>query len=79
MRSAIRYNPEDFDLDKPNRLLDEFGRSNRIELVNPLSVFREHVRQGRLFLHRDMHFNPAGHKVFARAVADGIAWATAAH
>ena len=66
------YDPEDFEIDKPYRMLVEFARSNRIEIVNPLQEFREHHSQTKLFLERDMHFNKAGHRYFGRVIAEYI-------
>ena len=61
---------KDFDLDKPYRFLKEFAADENIEIVIPVSVFRQKHKEGRmLYLKRDMHFNATGHKLFARAIA----------
>jgi hypothetical protein len=65
------YRQEDFDLDKPYRLLSEFGEAEGIEFVIPLELFREvHGGSQELYLHRDQHWNELGHELFAQAIVD---------
>lgn len=65
------FDAKDFDLDKPYRLLEKFAATNNIEIVSPINFFRQvHKQEKSLYLERDMHFNPAGHNLFARAIAD---------
>ncbi len=65
------FETKDFDLDKPYQLLKEFADKENIEVVIPVSVFRHMHKEGRvLYLKRDMHFNAAGHELFANAIAD---------
>ncbi len=65
------FETKDFDLDKPYRLLKEFAADENIEAVIPISDFRQMHKEGRmLYLKRDMHFNAAGHELFASAIAD---------
>lgn len=65
------FETKDFDLDKPYRFLKEFAADENIEIVIPVSVFRQKHKEGRmLYLKRDMHFNAAGHELFASAIAD---------
>jgi lysophospholipase L1-like esterase len=69
----LAYEAGDFDPDKPYRLVEEFARSNGIDVVNPVERFRAQERAGtRLYLRRDMHFNAAGHELFAQAIAEHI-------
>lgn len=64
-----RFNPEDFEIEKPYRLLEEFGQAHGIEVINPLSSFkRKHNEDARLFLNRDMHFNALGHELLAHEI-----------
>lgn len=64
-----RFEPEDFDLEQPYRLMEDFARINHIELVNPLETFRRaHHPSRSLYLVRDMHFSPKGHEVFAQEI-----------
>jgi lysophospholipase L1-like esterase len=69
-----RYEPKEFDLDRPYCLLEEFAREHRIEVVNPLARFRI-ARDGgmRLYLPEDLHFSSKGHWLFAEAVAPALA------
>lgn len=65
-----RFESQDFDLDQPYLLMEDFARSNHIELINPLESFRRsHRSPASLYLVRDMHFSPKGHQVFAREIA----------
>ncbi len=65
------FDTKDFDLDKPYRLMKEFAANENIEAVIPVSDFRQMHKEGRmLYLKRDMHFNAAGHELFASAIAD---------
>ncbi len=64
-----KYEPEDFDLDKPYRLLEEFGKEEQIEVLNPVASFRQAQAQRiKLYLPNDMHFTPAGHELFAKEI-----------
>jgi len=65
------FDANDFDLGKPYRIFAEFANANQIELVNPFDRFRE-ARAGKqsLYLRYDMHFNSAGHELFAQALAE---------
>ena len=71
-RHSIAYthfNPEDFEIEKPYRLLEEFGHAHGIEVINPLTSFkRKHHEGARLFLNRDMHFNAVGHELLAHEI-----------
>jgi hypothetical protein len=63
------YEPKDFDLEKPFRLMEEFGSLHNIEIINPLSSLRKaHADGASLFLHRDMHLNKLGHNLLAREI-----------
>ncbi len=65
------FDTMDFDLDKPYRLLKEFAADENIEIVIPVRVFQQMHKEGRkLYLKRDMHFNAAGHDLFASAIAE---------
>lgn len=67
------YGPADFDLDKPYRLLEAFGRAHGIEVVNPVARFRAAAAGGARLYHRnEMHFNAAGHALFAEAIAERL-------
>lgn len=64
-----KFDPDDFDAEKPYRLLAEFGKENDIEVINPLASFKKtHQQKAKLFLNRDMHFNALGHELLAHEV-----------
>lgn len=68
--APTRFEPENFDLDQPYRMMEDFAKINRIELINPLERFRRaHHSSASLYLVRDMHFSPKGHQVFAEEIA----------
>ncbi len=68
-----RYERADFDPEKPYRLIEEFGAAEGIEVINPLDAFIAAHESGReLYLRADMHFNAAGHALFAREIARGL-------
>lgn len=67
------FDPEDFDLGKPYRLLEEFSREHDIELVNPFRRFQHAHNEGsRLYLKREMHLNATGHDLLARTIAEQL-------
>lgn len=63
---GVGYEPQDFDLAKPYRLLEEFCAEQGIPYVNGYPEF-----QGKrgLYLPQDLHFTPQGHRLFADAIA----------
>jgi len=71
---VIAYNvleADDFDLDKPYRILEALGKENGFEIVNPLENFRTvHANDKKLFLEGDPHFNKDGHELFAQQIGN---------
>jgi lysophospholipase L1-like esterase len=64
-----RYEPNDFDLDKPYRLLEQFALDEQIEVINPVAAFvRANEGGNKLYLANDSHFTPAGHELFAKEI-----------
>ena len=67
------FGPDDFDLERPYRRLIALGEAEGIPMVHPLPLFRErHAAGRRLFIARDMHFNPEGHGLFAASLSQPI-------
>lgn len=67
------YAPADFDVDKPYRALEAFGRAHGMAVVNPVARFRSGIQRGEALYHKnEMHFNAAGHALFAQALADTL-------
>lgn len=58
----------DYDLDQPSRRLAAIAERHRIPWIDLLPDFRRAARDTVLF-HRDSHWNEAGHRVAAAAVA----------
>jgi GDSL-like Lipase/Acylhydrolase family len=64
-----KYEPKDFDLEKPYRLLEQFALDEQIEVANPVSAFVKSNGVGvKLYLANDSHFTPAGHELFAKEI-----------
>ena len=67
--ALTKFDRDDFDLDQPYRLLEEFAKRNMIELINPTDTFRAiHRADDSLYLVHDKHFSPKGHQVFAQEI-----------
>jgi hypothetical protein len=65
-----KFEESDFDLARPYRLLEEFGRQHGIEMLNPYdAIKREHDSGKTLYLKQDIHLNREGHQVLAREIA----------
>ncbi|HPF39434.1 MAG TPA: SGNH/GDSL hydrolase family protein [Phycisphaerae bacterium] len=68
-----RYEASDFDLSAPMRLLTDFCATNDIPVVDPTPDFSAAYARGEsLYLNGDLHFNKAGHALFARAILSAI-------
>jgi lysophospholipase L1-like esterase len=64
------YWVDDFDLDKPYGMLAQFADANDIELIDAMPRFRIEVQNDAdLYIPYDMHFNPAGHVLYAEIIA----------
>ncbi len=67
--ALTQFDRDDFDIDQPYRLLEEFAKTNNIELINPTDAFRQiHRADDSLYLVHDEHFSPKGHQVFAQEI-----------
>jgi lysophospholipase L1-like esterase len=63
------YEEDDFDLDRPYRILESFGKENGIEIINPLENFRTvQANDKKLYFEGDSHFNKDGHELFAKQI-----------
>lgn len=68
--SYTEFRPTDFDVEKPYTMIEAFGAETGIEVINPLPAFvRAHKEGESLYLHHDMHFSVAGHRLFAEEIA----------
>lgn len=69
MLEGLRWDREDLDLDRPQRLLLDWAARRGVTAVDLLPAFRERAAGAgvRLFFTPDAHMTPAGHEVAARA------------
>ncbi len=75
-----RYEPADFDTDQPHRFVRAFADRHGIPIVDPLEAFRTARAGGRqLYLPGDLHFNRAGHHLFAQTAAAALSSLFCAH
>jgi hypothetical protein len=66
VRRRFALRDEDFDLDKPQRILSEYAAASGIPLIDLLPVLRAaRATGGPLYFRRDIHWTPRGHAVAA--------------
>jgi SGNH hydrolase-like domain, acetyltransferase AlgX len=66
VRNTYRLHDEDFDREKPQRILAAFAAENGIPLIDLLPTLRAaHRSGGAVYFTRDTHWNPRGHAVAA--------------
>jgi lysophospholipase L1-like esterase len=69
----IDFEPADFDLAKGFERLQEFCIAASIGFANPRRAFLDAIQaEQELYLTDDMHFNPAGHRLFAEQVVGAV-------
>lgn len=61
--------PEQLDLDKPQRLLTDFFQRHQISYIDLLPILRAHSDQ-QTYFREDRHWTPTGHRLAAEAIAD---------
>lgn len=60
---------KNWDMEKPNNILEDFCKRENISYIDLLPIFREYSEEGkRLYYHKDEHFNKEGHRVTAEVV-----------
>ena len=57
-----------YDFEKPQRLMRAWCKENDVRCVDLLPVFQEDGDPGRLYVRNDIHWNPAGHELAAKAL-----------
>lgn len=68
-----KYDAGDFDLSAPMHRLMGFCKANDIAAVDPTAAFKAAFGRGEsLYLPGDLHFNAAGHAMFARCILDAM-------
>ena len=69
VRRRFKLRDEDFDLEKPQRLLSEFAAARGIPLIDLLPALRRaRERDGPLYFQTDIHWTPRGHAVAAEEI-----------
>ena len=63
----------DFDLDLPQRVVQEYCAVRRVTCLDLLPTFRAHTHTGDLYLSRDSHYNEAGRRLAAASIRDFLA------
>ncbi len=70
---AYDLDAERFDRDLPSRLLAGIGERLGIIVVDPSRELRDSIRNGRdVFIGEDPHWNPTGHEIAARVLAETL-------
>jgi hypothetical protein len=64
--------PDEYDLDQPQKYLHAYARSRGLALLDLTPAFRQRGRDGGLFLSRDTHYNEAGNRLAAEVIADAL-------
>jgi lysophospholipase L1-like esterase len=63
------YDREDFDMNKLSQFISEMAVTQGFEIVDAMEAVKGRAANSeKLYLPRDMHFNAAGHRVFADAI-----------
>ena len=65
---ALKVTPDQFEWEKPQRLLRKWAKENSVEFLDLLPVFRAHPDPARLYLPNDMHMTVQGHQLAAAAM-----------
>jgi hypothetical protein len=65
---SIDAPPKRYDFEKPQRLLDAWGKANGVPIIDLAPVFRPEVAHGRLYIANDFHWNEAGHALAAASL-----------
>lgn len=58
--------PEQYDFDKPQRLLQEWGGERGVKIIDFTPQFRANVVHQRLYVDNDIHWNRNGHALAAQ-------------
>jgi hypothetical protein len=72
---ALGITEADLDLDRPQRLLAEWGSRRGVAVVDLLPAFRLQQQQnpGNLYHYPDAHLNASGHRVAAMSISENAA------
>ncbi len=68
--TTFKVDPNLYDLNKPQTLLNEFCQKNGIEIIDMLPGMRREGKSQQLFFPIDTHMNPEGHRVVADSLTE---------
>lgn len=68
--AALKLDPSEYDLDKPQRLLAQFLDERGIEYVDPLPALRQNIIGPPLFYSVDGHLTAEGHRIVSRVICE---------
>jgi hypothetical protein len=74
-REAFGLGDDQLDIDRPQRVLMEWARREKVPAIDLLPVFRSHIASGpdtRLYFYPNSHMNAAGHALAGRVIADTL-------
>lgn len=72
MNKRFEIDPNQFDLEKPEKILKNFGLQNGIPVCDLLPAFREEDRKEKLYYRYNTHWNKAGHSLAARLIYEKL-------
>lgn len=64
----LRGQSEDYDFDKPQRLLGEWSKDRGVKVIDLTPQFRAHVAGQRLYVDNDIHWNSNGNALAAQII-----------
>lgn len=67
-----QLDPDNFDVDSPQKFLVNYCKSHNIPCIDLLPVFRNEGANGGLYRFRDSHYNDDGNRVAAKVIYDFI-------
>lgn len=63
---------DEYEFDKPQRLLLEWGREKGVKVIDLAPRFREHATRHRLYVDNDIHWNSNGNALAAETILEEL-------
>ncbi len=70
--ARFALDPADYDLDLPQKILQQFCEARGITCVDLLPAFRREGERGGLYAEQDTHYSPAGNALAARIISEHL-------
>ena len=70
--AGIEASPDQYDFEKPQRLLRAWSAKHGVPMIDLLPVFRSNPRPDRLYFQNDYHLTAAGHSLTAAALLPSL-------